>query len=60
MDLKNYNFTDFSIKDALVEENKIVYFGLCHDNATFVLETKEESKQLKVVREDEGFDLWRG
>ena len=41
-------------------ENKIVYLGSEYKNATYVLEQEEESEQLKVVREDKGFDFERG
>ena len=37
-----------------------MYFGSRNANATFVLEQKGEAEQLRVVREDDGFDLLRG
>ena len=37
-----------------------MYFGWSNKDPTFVLEMEEESEQLKVVREDKGFDLLRG
>ena len=52
MDLPNLNFTGYSIREALVVGNAIVYFGSEYKNATFVVEKEEESEQLKVARED--------
>ena len=45
----NFNFKRYYDREALVVENKIVYFGVNNKNATFLLE-QEESEQLKVVR----------
>ena len=59
-DLASHNFGGYYSREALAVEYKIVYFGSWNANATFVLEQEEESEQLKVVREDEGFDLVRG
>ena len=56
MDLENYSFKGYFWREALVVGNKIVYFGSHDQNATFVLEAEEEGK-LRVVRQDEGFDL---
>ena len=36
-----------------------MYFGSKIENTTFVLGREEESEQLQVVREDEGFNFWR-
>ena len=58
MDLEDYSFKGYRWREALVVGNKIVYFGSRYQNATFVLEEKEEGK-LRVVRQDEGFDLDR-
>ena len=58
MDLENYSFKGYRWREALVVGNKIVYFGSRHQNSTFVLEEEEEGK-LRVVRQDEGFDLER-
>ena len=52
MNIQNYSFKGYKYREALVVENKIVYFGDWNKKATFVLEMEEESKQLKVVRED--------
>ena len=52
MNIQNYSFTRYYNREALVVENKIVYFGWSNKNATFVLERDEESEHLKVVRED--------
>ena len=51
MDLPNYSFKGHCVRDALVVENKIVYFGSSDKYVTFVLE-EEEGEQLKVVTED--------
>ena len=59
MDLPIYNFNGYHCREALAAENKIVYFGANCENATFVLEQEGESEQLKVVREDDGFNLMR-
>ena len=37
-----------------------MYFRSRIKNATLMLEQGEESEELEVVREDEGFDLIRG
>ena len=60
MDLSNSNFKGYSWREALVVENKIVYFGSSNENRTFVLEKEEQSEKLRVVRQDEGIDLRRG
>ena len=60
MELQNYSFKQFCQRNALVLEDKIVYFGSCDEKGSFVLEREEDSEQLKVVREEEGFDLRRG
>ena len=44
----------------MILENKIVYFGSNEENATFVLQLEEDSEQLAVEREDEGFESKRG
>ena len=59
MDLPNYSFKGYCVQDALVVENKIVYFGSSNKHATFVL-VEEEGEKLKLVREDEGFEIERG
>ena len=41
-------------------ENKIVYFGSWNEKPTLVLVKEEDSEQLRVVREDEGFNYERG
>ena len=42
-------------------ENKIVYLGESYrEPGTFVLETNEESEQLRIIRKDSGFYLSRG
>ena len=51
MDLENYSFEGYCLREALVVGNKIVYFGSEDQNATFVLEEEEEGK-LRVVRQD--------
>ena len=60
MNLPNYNFKEYFDREAYVVKNKIVYFGDSNENATYVLERDEESEQLKVVREEIGFHLYRG
>ena len=52
MDLETYNFRRYCSREAFVVENKIVYFGSRHNNATFVLRKEEESEKLTVERED--------
>ena len=60
MDLANYNFTKLQHKEALVMENKILYFGESYrEPGTFVVERDGESEQLKIIRNDKGFDLSR-
>ena len=51
MDLSNYNFKGYCFREALVVEDKIVYFGSSDVEATFVLEQEQESEQLVVIRE---------
>ena len=51
IDFENYSFKGHYYREALVVGNKIVYFGSCHEFATFVLEEEEEGK-LRVVRKD--------
>ena len=58
MDLENYSYKGYCYREALVAGNKIVYFGSRNQNATFMLEEEEEGK-LRVVRQDEGFELDR-
>ena len=58
MDLPNYDFKEYQFREVMTVENKIVYFGWYIQKTSFVLE--EESERLKVVREDGGFDLFRG
>ena len=41
MNLPNYNFKGYFDREALVVENKIVYFGNWIKKATFVLERDE-------------------
>lgn len=60
MDLPHYDFTEYYDREALVVEDKIVYFGSSNEKITFVLEKEEESEKLKEVREDEGFNLLTG
>ena len=60
MDLASFNFQGYHLREAFVVESKIVYFGSQDINATLVLEQEEDSEQLKVVREEGGFDLERG
>ena len=60
MDFPNYDFTGYEAREAFAMENKIVYFGASGFDSTIVLEREEESEQLHVVRENEGFDFWRG
>ena len=60
VDLPNYSFKRYQEREAVVVENAIVYFGVNNKKSTFVLEQDEESEQLQVVREDEGFNLERG
>ena len=55
VDLPKYSFKEYYNREALVVENKIVYFGWRNKNATFVLERDEESEQLKVVRKTKCF-----
>ena len=50
MNLLNYSFNEYSAWEALVLENKILYFGSAEANQTYVLEC--DSEQLKVARED--------
>ena len=57
--MSNYSFTGFYFREALPVENKIVNFGSNFEKKTYVLEQEEDS-ELKLVREDEGFDLLRG
>ena len=53
MDVPNYHFErEYYVREALVVENKIVYFGYWNKNATFVLKQEEKSEKLKVVRKD--------
>ena len=58
MNLPNWSFKSFCFGEALVVENKIVYFGNLNQEVTLVLE--EESEKLKVVRKDDGLNPWRG
>ena len=51
MNIQNNCFKRYYDREALVVENKIVYFGWSNLNATYVLERDKESGQLKVVRE---------
>ena len=55
-----YSFRRFNSREAFVLENKIVYFGSQNIKATFVLEQEEETELLKIISEDEGFDLEKG
>ena len=52
MNIQNNCFNGYHNREAVLVENKIVYFGNWHKKATFVLERDEESEQLQVVRED--------
>ena len=60
MDVEKYNFREYCYREAVSVENKVVYFGSNNVDSTFVLEKEEESEQLKVVREDEGFYFTKG
>ena len=60
MDVEKYNFREYCYREAVAVENKVVYFGSNNVDSTFVLEKEEESEQLKVVREDEGFYFTKG
>ena len=60
MDFSSHTFKDFWLREAYPIENKIVYFGSSDAEATFVLEKEEGSEQLRVVREDEGLNFWKG
>ena len=52
LDLPNHIFSGYGLREAFVVENKIVYFGSCDAERTFVLEKEEKQERLKVVRED--------
>ena len=52
MEIPNFSFNGYSRREALVVENKIVYFGSSDENASFVQEEGEESGKLKVARKD--------
>ena len=58
MDFENHSFKGYCVREALPVRNKIVYFGSYNQNATFVLE-RGEGENLRVVRQDEGFNLHR-
>ena len=60
MDVSNYSFKKYCLREAFVLENKVVYFGSWNVKIAFVLEKEEDSEQLKVVREDEGINFERG
>ena len=49
VDLPNYNFIGYSEREAVVVENKIVYFGFRYKPRTFVLEIDEQSDEIKCV-----------
>ena len=59
MDLTPYNFQGYWARQALVVENKVVYFGSTQSSPSFVIEREEDSEKLKVVREDERFKISR-
>ena len=46
MEISKNEYWDYELSEALVVENKIVYFGPDKD-ATIVLEEKEEPKERK-------------
>ena len=56
LDIANHSFKGYDAREAFAVENKIVYFGSSYEMKTFVLE-KQESDQLEVAREDEGFKI---
>ena len=55
MNIQNNSFNGYHNREAVLVENKIVYFGNWHKKATFVLERDEQSEQLKVVKETKYF-----
>ena len=40
--------------------NQIVNFGSNKKKVTLVFDIEEDSEKLKIKREEEGFQLWRG
>ena len=60
MDLPIFDFTGYPCREAFVVENRIVYFGDNCENKTFVLKKGEKSENIRVVREEKGFNLQRG
>ena len=60
MSLANCNFKEYRHREALVLENKIVYFGSSNMKGTLVLEKEGDSEELKVARKGSVFELKRG
>ena len=49
LDLLHHNFQGHYDRKASVVEGKIIYFGSCKEDSTFVLERDNYSKELRVV-----------
>ena len=50
MDLPTHSFKNYRCREAFAVEKRIVYFGTSSEMATFMLEVKKGSEELKVVR----------
>ena len=53
--LVNSAFIGFENREATLLEGKIVYFGDSNVEATYILKRKEESEELEVMEELQGF-----